>query len=388
MANTLTSLTPELFDALDVVSRELVGMIPAVSRDSNADRAALNQTVRSFITPSSSASDISPGQLPADNGNQTIGNTTIAITKSRYVPVRWNGEEQRAMNTGPGYNAILRDQFAQAMRTLCNEIEADLCGLYYKASRAVAPAGTTLFDATGGLKDVANVRKILMDNGAPASDIQLVLNTTAGAGLRGLNQYAGANTAGTDDIVRQGILLDVYGVKIRESGQIITHVAGTADGSTTLGSTDYAVGATTLALSSGGTGTFTAGDVVSFNADNTDPNLYIVNTAVPDVGTGNLVLNAPGIRKAITANGVDVDIQTSLDRNMCFSRNAIHLVTRAPAAPTEGDSAADVMVVTDPRSGLSFEVRMYKEYRQVKYEISIAWGFACVKPEHLALLID
>lgn len=386
MANTLTNLTPELYDALDVVSRELVGMIPAVSRDSSADRAALNQTVRSFVTPASSASNVTPGQLPADNGDQTIANKTITVSKSRYVPVRWNGEEQRGMNTGPGYNAILRDQFAQAMRTLCNEIEADLCGLYYKASRAAAPAGTNLFDSTGGLKDIANVRKILMDNGAPANDIQLVLNTTAGAALRGLNQYAGANTAGSDDIVRQGILLDVYGVKIRESGQIVTHVNGTADGSTDLGSTDYAVGAVSLAMGASGSGTFNQGDVVTF--DNADSNLYVVGADLASVATGSMTLNAPGLRKAITANGVDVDLNASLDRNMCFARSAIHLVTRAPAAPSEGDSASDVMLVTDPRSGLTFEVRMYKEYRQVKYEIAIAWGYEVIKNEHLALLID
>lgn len=387
MANTLTNLTPELFDALDVVSRELVGMIPAVSRDSSADRAAKDQTVRSFVTPAASASDITPGQLPANNGDNTFTSKTITISKSRYVPIRWNGEEQRGMNTGSGYNVKLRDQFEQAIRTLCNEIEADLAGLYYKAARAVAPAGTTLFDSTGGLKDVANVRKILMDNGAPQNDIQLVLNTTAGAALRGLNQYAGVNTAGTDSIVRQGVLLDIYGCQIRESAQIITHVAGTADGSTTLGTTDYAVGAATLAMSAGGTGTFTAGDVITF--DNSDSNLYVVNTALADVGTGNLILNAPGLRKAITANAVDVDLNSSsLDRNMCFSRNAIHLVTRAPAAPMEGDAADDVMIVTDPRSGLSFEVRMYKEYRQIKYEVAIAWGYEVIKPEHLALLID
>lgn len=386
MANTLTNLTPELYDALDVVSHELVGMIPAVSRDSTADRAAKDQTVRSFVAPASTASNVTPGQLPADNGDQTIANKTITISKARYVPVRWNGEEQRGMNTGPGYNAILRDQFAQAMRTLCNEIEADLCGLYYKACRAVAPAGTTLFDSTGGLRDVANVRKILMDNGAPANDIQLVLNTAAGAALRGLNQYAGANTAGADDIVRQGVLLDIYGVKIRESGQIITHVNGTADGNTDLGSTDYAVGATSLAMGASGSGTFLKGDVVQF--DNSDANLYVVGADLASVATGSMTLNAPGLRKAITANGVDVDLQTSLDRNMCFSRNAIHLVTRAPAAPQEGDSAADVMIVQDPRSGLAFEVRMYKEYRQVKYEIAIAWGYEVIKNEHLALLID
>jgi hypothetical protein len=386
MANTLTNLTPDLFEALDVVSREQVGMIPAVSRDSNAERAAKDQTVRSFVAPTSSADNVSPGQLPADNGDQTIANKTITISKSRYVPIRWNGEEQRGMNTGPGYNPILRDQFAQAMRTLCNEIELDLCGLYVKASRAVAPAGTTLFDATGGLKDIANARRILVDNGAPMNDVSLVLNSLAGASLRGLNQFAGANTAGSDSIVRQGILLDVYGVHIRESAQIYTHVNGTADGDTNLGSTDYAIGATTLALAAGGTGTFKKGDVVSF--DNSDSNLYVVANDVANVATGNLIIGAPGLRKAITADSVDVDINASLDRNMIFSRNAIHLVTRAPARPVEGDSADDVMIVVDPRSGLAFEVAVYREYRQVKYEVAIAWGYEMIKPEHCALLID
>ena len=232
MANTLTNLTPDLFAALDVVSRELIGLIPAVSRDSAAERASLNQTIRSFVAPASSASDVTPGQLPADNGDQTIANKTIAITKSRYVPVRWNGEEQMAMNTGPGHNSILRDQFAQAFRTLANEVEADLAALYAEASRSVEPAGTTLFDAAN-YKDVANVRQVLVDNGAPLSDLHLVLNTTAGAALRGNAQYAGADTAGREDILRQGILLDVHGMAIRESAQILDTAKGTASSATT-----------------------------------------------------------------------------------------------------------------------------------------------------------
>ena len=48
-SNTLTGLIPTLYTALNVVSREMVGFVPAVARDSTADRAALNQTVRSAI---------------------------------------------------------------------------------------------------------------------------------------------------------------------------------------------------------------------------------------------------------------------------------------------------------------------------------------------------
>jgi len=386
MANTLTNLIPDLFNALDVVSRELVGLIPAVSRDSSIERAAKGETVRSFVAPVSTASDITAGQQPADNGNQTIGNKTITVSKSRYVPVRWNGEEQKGINHGVGYGNVRADQFAQAMRTLTNEVEADLAGLYVKASTAVGPDGTTLFDAAN-YNDVAQVRKLLVDNGAPISDMHLILNTTGGAALRGNAQYAGANTSGLDSILRQGVLLDVHGMAIRESSQVISAAAGTAS-SCTVNDDGYAIGATVLTLSEAGTGTILAGDVITITGD-ASATPYVVASGDADIsGGGTITIAAPGLKASLTAATHVVTVNASLEKNMAFSRNAIHLVTRAPARPVEGDSADDFMVIQDPRSGLAFEISMYKEYRQVKYEVALAWGYEMIKPEHCALLVD
>ncbi|MFX7648175.1 P22 coat - protein 5 family protein, partial [Acinetobacter baumannii] len=80
---------------------------------------------------------ITPGVTPPNDGDQVIGKVDMTITKARRVPVRWNGEEKLALdNNGASYNTILRDQFAQAMRTLANEVEADVAGLAIGASRA------------------------------------------------------------------------------------------------------------------------------------------------------------------------------------------------------------------------------------------------------------
>ena len=43
--------------------------------------------------------------------------------------------------------------------------------------------------------------------------------------------------------------------------------------------------------------------------------------------------------------------------------------------------------MTDPRSGISFEIAVYKQYRQVQYEISVAWGVKAKKTEHIGILL-
>jgi hypothetical protein len=303
----------------------------------------------------------------------------MTISKSRGVRVRWNGEEQRGVNTGAGYNPILRDQFAQAMRTLTNEMEADLAGLYTTTSRAYGTAGTTPF--ASDLSDTAQVRKILSDNGAPLSDLQMVIDTTAGAKMRTLSQLTKANEAADSSLLRQGVLLDVHGMAIRESAQVQNHDVGTGSGYTS-DTAGYAIGATDITLITG-TGTVLAGDTVTFAGD---ANKYVVETGV--AAPGVLKLAAPGLREPLAASAVAMTVQAAASvQNMGFARSAIVLATRAPARPEEGDQAEDVMMITDPRSGISFEVALYKQYRQISYEISAAWGYKNFKPEHTAILL-
>lgn len=383
MANTLTGLTVTIFNALDVVSRELTGFIPAVSSDMTYNRAAKGQTVTSPVAPAATASDITPGVTPPNDGDQVIGKVDMTITKARRVPVRWNGEEKLALdNNGASYNTILRDQFAQAMRTLANEVEADVAGLAIGASRAVGTAGTTPF-ATN-LKDSALALKALQDNGAPKGDLQLVIDTTAGANMRTLTQLTKANEANDDSLLRRGVLLDVHGFAIRESAQVVTPASGTGASATT-NAAGYAVGATAITLASAGTGTIVAGDVITFAGDT---NQYVVVAGDTDVSNGGTItLAKPGLRKAIPTAATAITVTPTSTRNLAFARSAIALATRIPALPEGGDSADDRMIVTDPVSGLSFEIAIYRQYRQVQYEVSLAWGCAMVKPEHSIILL-
>lgn len=384
MTNTLTNLTPDLYQALDTVSRELVGFIPSVTLDSGIERAAVGQQVRSFVTPTSTASDITPAVNAPNDGDQTIGNQSMTITKARAVPVRYNGEEQRGLNSGAGYRSILQDQFAQAMRTLVNEMESDLATLHTTTSRAFGTAGTTPF--ASDLSDTAQVRKILADNGAPMSEMQLVIDTTAGAKMRTLTQLSKANEAADASLLRQGVLLDVHGMQIRESAQVVTTGTNCITGAVTVTGTN-AIGATAIGVTTAGGAAVAAlpGDIITFAGDT---NKYVITTAVTIGGgtAGTITIGAPGLRIAKAANDALSGVAAAA-RSMAFNKGAIVLATRAPARPEEGDMAEDVITVVDPRSGIAFEVALYKQYRQIRYEISAAWGVKNFKPEHSAILL-
>jgi len=378
MANTLTALIPDFYRALDVVSRELSGFILAGTTDAQAARAAVGQTVRVPIAPAAAAEDVVPGQLPPDTGDQVIGNTTLQITKSRTVPFRWTGEEQKGLNNGgPGYAAIRQDQIAQAIRTLVNEVESDVAGMYVRTSRAYGTAGTTPF-ATN-FNELPQLGKILKDNGATMGNWNLVIDTTAGANMRSLPNLYKVNEAGSDTLLKQGLLAErLQGFDIRESAGVKAVTKG--GGTLYVTSGAAAVGATQIVLATG-SGTINAGDVITIG---TDPNKYVVATGVTAPGT--ITIAQPGLRVA-TTNGLTVTVGGNYTANAAFAKTALAIALRAPALPEEGDMAADRMLITDPRTGITFELAMYPLYRRIRYEVSLAWGYANIKPEHTALLL-
>lgn len=382
MANVLTGLIATLYSAMDVVSREPIGMIGAVTLDPSAERLAVGQTTKAPVTRALAAEDGAATMDIVDGSGQTVDNVGLTMTKWREVPLDWTGEEVLSLNGV--IDTVLRDDFAQAFRTLSNEVEADLTGLYTQASRAYGTAGTTPF--VSGLTDTAQVRKILMDNGAPLSDLQLVINTTAGANVRSLAQFTKANEAGTTDVRSSGVLVDVHGFKFRESAQVKNHTKGTGSSYLVNNASNYAAGSTTIALDTG-SGTILAGDILTNSESGRDANKYVNNTAL---SAGSLILNKPGLLTGWTNNDA-VAVGNSYAANMAFARSAIRLATRAPALPKLGGIARDVaidrMMITDPVSNISFEIAVYAGKNKLQFRIGLVWGYACVKPEHCAILL-
>ncbi|WP_454751684.1 P22 phage major capsid protein family protein [Cupriavidus necator] len=386
-ANTLTGLIPTLYEALDIVSREMIGMIPAVTRNSSGERAALNETIMVPITPATSLADNTPAVTAPNTGDQTIGNVTMTISKSKHAPIRWAGEEQRGMLNAGTYGGVLRNQFVQAFRTLTNQIDADLfTTAYQNASRAYGTAGTAPFGTAGDLSDIAQLRKILDDNGAPQSDLQFVMGSSAMANLRGKqNVLFKVNEAGTDALLREGIIGRLEGFDLRNSAAVVAVTKGTGASYTT-SAAGFAVGTTQIPLITG-TGTINAGDTITIAGDS---NKYVVTAGISAPGT--ITIAAPGLLVAVPASATAVTVGNTATPNLGFSRSAVQLITRSPQMPIGPDGKAmdmadDVIQITDPKTGIVFDVAVYRQFMQLVYHVRLAWGYQAIKQNHIATLL-
>ena len=379
----ITPFIGPLYAALDTFNRELTGFIPSVSRNTVETRVKIGQEVRSPVVTSDKPRDTYEGNTSADEGNGSAEEVVFTIEKSRYVPIKFSGEEDLGTTASGTYDSIVIGKIQSAYRQLINEMEEYLAAKAIAGgTRATGTAGTTPFGTAGNLMDFANLAKILDDNGAPRTDRNLVVNSTAMANLRGLQTILlKANEAGTTEFLRTGYLTSpLTGFGLFDSAGLVTHTAGTATGLLINKDPKIAAGTRVLDVDTG-TGTVLPGDIITINGDS---NKYVVNVGGTD--PTSLTIGNPGLLKD-AANNAAVTVGSDYLPSVAFQKDAIVLGTRLPSAPRDGDAAEGVEIITDPYTGIQFEARLYKQHRQNVLEIGIAYGAVVAKPDNVALLL-
>lgn len=373
--NTFTALTPTLFSAAQEVSAEPFGVISAINATFDDKGVAVGDVVKITVAPTAAATDFVAGASAQAGDDKTATTVPVTITASKKVSWNLTGEQLRSLENGGTDVEWVRQLVAQGMRTLRNGAEAAACvAIKNGASRAFGTAGTNPFAAD--INAIADVRKILMDNGAPLADLQLCIDSTAGTAARKLGIIQQAYQAGSDAERRSGDLLRQFGFAIRESAGIVQHVKGSGAAYVTSGAT--AVGVRDVALVTG-TGTVLPGDIASFTAD--AANKYVVNTGVAAPGT--ISLGRPGARVLIpTAN--TLSLANNYTPNLAFERNAVVGIMRPPVFP---ENATIQKTLISDSMGMTYLLLQIQQYGMTTWELHLAYGFAVAQSEHVAILM-
>lgn len=353
-------------------------MLPATVISAKASSVSKGQLVEVPITPMGENEDITAGQVPTANTDeiQTVGVTIQKVRRGK--PIVWTGEEENAVNGSGMLDPIQVEQYAQRIRALRNEMEADACEeaviSSVNAGNVLGTIGTNPF--ASNTKALTEVLQKLEDNGSPLGELQAVLNTTSGRNLRDLEHLQKVNEAGTNDLLRRGVLGDLFGFTIRESAGM-RHVKGDASGYLVNGAAS--AGATQVTIDTG-SGTFKKGDLVKFG---NDTKLYAV---AEDVASGGTTLKLQSSLKNDVADNAAISVQ-SYAPNACFSRGSIIMASRLPLVPKKGDSALDRQVIIDPLTGIPYELAFWGAPYQNTITIGTAWGFKDIKTENSFALL-
>ncbi|RZL39235.1 MAG: P22 coat - protein 5 family protein [Rubrivivax sp.] len=374
-ANVFTALQPTLFSAAQEVSAEPFGVISAIAASFDDKSVAIGDTVTVPVAPTRAISDFTPAMTPTAGDDATPVGVPVQITFSKKVSWNMTGEQLLSLQNGDNDREWVRQMIAQGMRTLRNYAELQACtAIKVGASRAVGTAGTNPF--ASDINIIADVRKVLMDNGAPLADLQLCIDSTAGTAARKLGIIQQAYQAGSDEERRSGTLLRQFGFQIRESAGISTHTKGTGASYVTSGST--AAGVRDIALVTG-TGTVLPGDIVTFAADSA--NKYVINTGVAAPGT--ISLGRPGARVTIaTANAMTIG--NNYAPNLAFERNAVVGIMRPPKF-TPNPTIQSTLI--SDMQGMTYLLVEIAGYGMSTWELHLAGGFKVVQGEHVALVM-
>lgn len=381
MSLTLTDIAPVIYEAKEQVARELTGAINSVVvNTSSTELVTLNSEIDSYRTAEPTLNETyTPSMTIPEGDAQEVKGDTLIVDKVANVKIPLTGQNAAVLQNAHGVDTVLKSLFAQGIRKIVNKIESNTCiALKNGSSRAVGTAGTTPFAAD--FKILALLGKVLKDNGAPEDgERSLVIDTSAGANLRGLTTLNSVADAGDNGaLLRQGELLNLQGFSLKESAGVAVHTKGTGAGYLANGAAALKANSITLDT---GTGTILPGDIVTFAADTA--NKYVVNTALASNAIG---IGYPGLFTAIPDNNA-LTVGNGYTGNIGLHKTAAELALRAPAQPLGGDAAVDRIIVGDDRTGLVFEVALYRGYGKVMFDITVFYGIKVWKPEFVATLL-
>jgi hypothetical protein len=381
MGNTLTEVAPKLLAQGLMALRQNSIMPRLVNRSYDAMAAMKGQTINIPIPSAITVQDVAPAATPPATADISPTSVAIPLDQWKEAPFELTDKDQNEIMDG-----TIPMMASEAIKGLCNTVDAYILGLYTDFYGYTGTAGTTPFSAAPAnldFSDATNVRTILNRQLAPMSDRRLVLDPTAEG--KALNQRALQDQSwrGQGGVMNAGQIGSAIGMDWYMDQNVVTHTAGTiTTGLISKASTSYAVGIKTiLATTAASTGAcaLKVGDIITFAGDS---QTYVLTAAATQaVAASDVTLSfEPGLKVAHTGSEA-VTVKASHVVNLCFHRDAIAFCTRPLDASNAAELGSIVQSAVDPISGLTLRLEINREFKRNRWSFDILYGGKVIRRE-------
>ena len=377
MANTLTDVVPILVAQGLATLRGACTMPRMVNTDYSNTPANVGDTINVWIPAGMTASDVAPSSTPVAAADIQPVKAPISLNKWRRSGFYLTDKQQEEVVGG-----VQSKQTGEAVKALCEDINAFIFTLYKSVYGYAGTAGTTPF-ATD-ISAITAARAVLNRQKAPLTDRRFIIDVNAESNALALPNIYASYVVGNTQAVIEGAIGRRVGFDWQMDQQVPTHT-----------STALTAGACTVngvnAINAGTADGGRTGTISIAKATNTSPlvkgdiftiagftQTYVVLADVTLTVGNTTVTIAPALTLA-TAGSEAITLKASHTANLAFHRDAFAFVSR----PLQSSSAniLEMMSVVDPVSGVALRLEVVRQNKQLLFDFDVLYGAACVRPE-------
>ena len=365
MANTLTPIIDKLIARGLAVLRENAVMPRLVNSTYSSVARDKGDTITVPIAADITAASVSPSNTLAAAGDTTLTSKTISLNQWKHAGFFLTDQQITQIDVDT-MNTLQGDE---AVRSLANNVDSYILGLYTGIYSQAGTAGTTPFasdltDWTSGARSKLNTFKALMDDRA------VVLDADAEGSAIGNRGLQDASWRGTTEGIVFGDIGYALGASWHLDQNIPTHTnSGGTPASWLVNQSDSAVGDTTVTID-GGSIAPVEGDIFTVAASTQQ---FVVSSYA-----SNVITFAPALTAALADNSA-LTFAASHVVNVAFQRNAFGF---AMAPLMDARLNSDTMQqVTDEKTGLTMRLEVSRQEKQWKFDYDVLYGATLLRPE-------
>ena len=382
MANTLTVLIDKLLAQGLMALRQNTILPTLINHDYDAMAGEKGSTVEVPIPAPIAVQDVAPGATPPSTADIAPSVVILPMDKWKEAPFYLTDKEIMEAQAG-----VIPMHASEAVKSLLNQVEADVFANYKEVYGYAGAAGTTPFVSdVSAWSGASGARTILNKQLCPMADRRVLLGPDAEANAISLQPFQNMQWRGDNKGIIEGEIGRKLGADWYMDQNIPTHTstvftagACTVNGVNAVGagSTDNGRTGTVSLAKATNTSPLVKGDIISIAGD---PQTYTVMADVT-LAVGNTTVSiSPALKKA-TVGAEAVTLRATHVVNLAFHRGAFAFANRPLAAGVDANLGSVISSMSDSISKLSLRLEVRREHKRTRYSYDMLYGSKLIRPE-------